>query len=352
MYPLLKMKENRIRRNYTGGRILDSLRGVQLPEDSNKPEEWICSTVPAINAGQEFIAGEGISKTEDNFDFRQLLEKYSDYYLGKSDSNSLGFLVKWIDSQIRLHVQAHPTKSFSQKNLGLEYGKFECYYILAIRENVKQPYIRLGFQNPPKDKNEWKEIIQSQNIEAMNTCFSPIPVKPGDVVFIPGGIPHAIGEGLLLLEVMEPSDLVVRCEFNREGIIVPPQARYMGKNLDFCLDIFDYAKTSIQEVQERYFIQPILLSESDRFTHHQLIDSQISNSFEIQRLTVRKPCDFYTDERYAVAVCSAGKGIITCMNQTFSIQILDSFFIAYGRKQITIEPEDAGTLEICLILPK
>ena len=40
---------------------------------------------------------------------------------------------------------------------------------------------------------------------------------PGDVWIVPGGLPHAIGAGVLMVEVMEPSDWVVRCEFEREG---------------------------------------------------------------------------------------------------------------------------------------
>ena len=32
-----------------------------------------------------------------------------------------------------------------------------------------------------------------------------------------------------MLEIMEPSDLVVRCEFEREGIVVPEDGRFMGQ---------------------------------------------------------------------------------------------------------------------------
>jgi len=36
-------------------------------------------------------------------------------------------------------------------------------------------------------------------------------------LFIPGGILHAIGEGIFMVEIMEPSDLAVRFEFERAG---------------------------------------------------------------------------------------------------------------------------------------
>ena len=36
---------------------------------------------------------------------------------------------------------------------------------------------------------------------------------PGDRVFVPAGLPHAIGDGILLVELQEPSDLSVLLEW-------------------------------------------------------------------------------------------------------------------------------------------
>ena len=44
--------------------------------------------------------------------------------------------------------------------------------------------------------------------------------------------------------------MVVRCEFEREGIVVPEDGRFMGRGLDFCLDIFDYTEYSKEEIME------------------------------------------------------------------------------------------------------
>ena len=63
--------------------------------------------------------------------------------------------------------------------------------------------------------------MEKQDKARMDGCFEKIPVQVGEVWYIPGGMPHAIGEGITMLEIMEPSDLVVRCEFEREGIVVP-----------------------------------------------------------------------------------------------------------------------------------
>jgi mannose-6-phosphate isomerase len=56
---------------------------------------------------------------------------------------------------------------------------------------------------------------------------------------VPGGLPHALGEGIFLVEIQEPSDLVVRFEFERGGQLLPESARFMNRDLDFCLEVFD-----------------------------------------------------------------------------------------------------------------
>ena len=72
-------------------------------------------------------------------------------------------------------------------------------------------------------------------------------------------IPELQQELRTMLEIMEPSDLVVRCEFEREGIVVPEDGRFMGRGLDFCLDIFDYTEYPKEEIMEKCRIEPLSL---------------------------------------------------------------------------------------------
>ncbi len=60
----------------------------------------------------------------------------------------------------------------------------------------------------------------------MEGFFDKIAVKPGDVLFIPGGVPHAVGNGIFMVEIMEPSVLVVRFEFESAGCHAPEPARH------------------------------------------------------------------------------------------------------------------------------
>lgn len=286
---VIELPENRVRRNYRGGKGIDLLRRKASASDGERPEEWIASLVEANNPGLDPIPGEGLTRLLSGRYLSALIDRDPAYYLGerftKRGKRDFGFLVKILDSSMRLHIQAHPTAEFAKKYLNSDYGKLECYIILGSRKEV-DPYIYLGF-NEEISKDAWKHIIEEQDLDKMERLMVKVPVKTGEVWMIPGGVPHAIGEGITMVEVMEPSDLVVRCEFTREGIVVPEEARFMGKGLAFCLDIFDYRAYTPHEVKERFCITPetVRLDASVKIEH--LIGPGQTNCFRIDRLTLQ-----------------------------------------------------------------
>ena len=45
-----------------------------------------------------------------------------------------------------------------------------------------------------------------------------VPVSAGDALLVPGGTPHAIGAGILLVELQEPTDFSVLMEMDTFGL--------------------------------------------------------------------------------------------------------------------------------------
>lgn len=351
---LIKLPRNRVRRNYLGGMGIDVLHDEMICVDNNMPEEWIGSMTEAYNPGMEPIAHEGLCCicTENGTRFlRDIIDEEKQFYLGKSIHKDgtwqLSFLLKILDSAMRLHVQAHPSTSFANKVMGNPYGKLECYFILDARKGV-EPYIRLGFQHAPS-KNEWRDIIRSQDQKRMDSCFEKIPVKPGEVWYIPGGMPHAIGEGITMLEIMEPSDLVVRCEFEREGIVVPEDARFMGRDLDFCLDIFDYHQYSSQEIQEKCRVQPKIIESGESFEHLRLIDETLTPCFFVDKLVVRKNTQLQHNHRFTLGVLCSGSCTLESSDGNLSLKKGDSFLIAAAVDNYKIHVEHCT--EIAIVYP-
>lgn len=72
---MIKFKNNRVRRNYNGGKELDKLQNIQPAVDSNQPEEWIASLVSASNEGLKFIKNEGLSIADNGDIFTELIKK-------------------------------------------------------------------------------------------------------------------------------------------------------------------------------------------------------------------------------------------------------------------------------------
>lgn len=355
--PVLPLLPNRVRRNYVGGALLSDWERQQQQEnpslavDDNRPEDWLASTTPAINAGMDPDKQEGIgrvspsaladSEAKEICFLDTLFAAHGEYYLGASHLRhcgpQLGFLAKLLDSSMRLHTQAHPTREFARERLGSNWGKLECYVILAKREGYPAD-LRLGFQHPPS-REQWREIIATQDISAMDACFESIRVEVGQVWLVPGGLTHALGAGLLLLEVMEPSDLVVRCEFEREGIVVPEQARFMGRDLEFCLDVFDYSASSVADIKQRCLMKPHILRQGHWGNQTRWVSLEQTNCFEVIALSLVAPFDWEAQPQCRLLVVSQGRGSLHVQGRSYSLYPGARFLIAAAASQIRIEPQ-------------
>jgi len=348
---LIKFSANRVWRTYPGGKILDQLEGKQQPEDSHFPEDWIGSTTRAVNPGREDIA-EGLSNAivgEQTIAFDELLKLDPEYFLGEKHVEKFGLnpmlLVKFLDSAVRLQFQAHPTAEFAREKLDSNHGKAEGYYILETREGIDEPYVYVGFQHPPT-RDEFKAMIESQDIDAMERCFEKVPVKPGDCLFIPGGAPHAIGEGILMVEIMEPSDWAVRFEFTKAGYTMPEEARFMRRGLDFCLDVFDYSQLSVEEAIAKFqqLPKPIRHYSDDSF-QESLIDSTATDKFRVKRSTIKGEVSKVEDDFY-IGLITKGSCTIQVGDEISHLKQFDRFFCPAGIESLDIvSPEGVEILE-------
>ena len=125
---IIQILPTKVFRIYRGGYLLEKFRGTKNPQDSDYPEDWILSTVKAIQPYG--ISNESISKIKsikgiDNLE--ELVKYFPEDILGnehiKKFGNSLNLLVKLLDSSIRLPLQTHPSKIFSRKYLNSNFGK-------------------------------------------------------------------------------------------------------------------------------------------------------------------------------------------------------------------------------------
>ncbi len=352
---LIRFTQNRVWRTYPGGKVLDELAGKDSPSDTHFPEDWIGSVTSAKNPGREEIE-EGVSTAlvgEELIPFDALLDSNPEYFLGKDHVSTFGnkpqLLVKLLDSAIRLHFQAHPTAHFAQERMNEPSGKAEAYYILKIREDVEQPYIYMGFQRPPA-RADFKKWIEEQDLEAIESCLDKIPVQPGDALFIPGGFPHAIGEGILMVEIMEPSDLAIRFEFEKAGFTLPESARFMNRGLDFCLEAFDYSQTTLEDVREKFFFEPQQIKDypDGAGTQYHLLGKETTPCMQIRKSVLNKSAAINEDQCF-VGIITKGKAKLSTSSDSAVVDTYDKFFYPAGLGDLIVEPD--GEVEILECYP-
>lgn len=332
---LVRFTANRVWRTYTGGKILDELEQKTVPQDTHFPEDWIGSTTLAVNPDREHIV-EGISHAvigKETMRFDELIASDPSYFLGIQHAEAFDvnpmLLVKFLDSSVRLHFQAHPSAEFARERLNSNHGKAEGYYILDVREDTTDPYVYVGFQHPPS-RDAFKEMIETQNITAMEACFDKIPVKAGDCLFIPGGFPHAIGEGILMVEIMEPSDWAVRFEFSKAGYTMPEEARFMKRDLDFCMDVFDFTQLSVQEAMNKFYQSPkIERYYSNNSFQETLIDEKITDKFRVKKSTITETIEKIEKDFY-IGIIVTGECSIKTGDETIKLKKFDRFFCPAG----------------------
>jgi len=349
---ILRLPPNRVWRTYSGGLMLDRMEGRPAPADGPFPEDWLGSTVRAINPGRDakdeglarviFSGGEAV--------LADLVAADPEYFLGATHVKRFGtnpmVLVKYLDSAVRLPFQVHPTVDFSRRNLNAESGKTEAYYILSTRPEVAEPYIYLGFQYPPT-REELRRMIVEQDIAAMERCFEKIPVQPGDVYVVPGGLPHAIGGGVLMVEVMEPTDFVARVEFNVAGRVIPESARFMGRDVDFALDIFSFEPLPAAAVQSRWRCQPRTMEQNATLRREALVDGRVTDRFNVLRTTFAGR-SAWNSKGFTILLVVEGSCRVATARENIQLEQFDRIVVPHGLDALEITAADHAVLLECL----
>jgi mannose-6-phosphate isomerase len=203
----LVLPPNVLRHFYAGGPRIARLRGIELPDD-HMPEEW----VGAVNT--TFDGSRGLSRLEDGTVLRDALQADPEAYLGPEHVARWGadpnLLLKLLDAGERLPVHVHPDRGFAREHLHIDHGKAEAWIILEAEPDAA---VHAGFAEDV-DAAQLRRWVDAQDSDALLAALRRRPVSAGDAIFIPPGTPHVIGQGILLVELQEPTDLSIMLEYS------------------------------------------------------------------------------------------------------------------------------------------
>jgi len=344
---IAKLRSNRARRMYLGGGRIDAFCGesADVSDGVPRPEDWLASTTQAFNGALE-IEGEGLGRLEDG-------------RLVKDAVGALPILVKLLDSDERLVIQAHPTVSCAKRLFNSPVGKTECWYFLP--GTAPDACVYLGFK-PGVTREKWEEAVRAgmednrqptsghPTVEPSNcrtgcrlsnadrpasTSLIPflhrIPVAPGDFVFVDGGVPHAIGAGCFMVELQEPSDLMVVAErFTPSGRRIPDAKLHGGVGWEKMFDVYEYEGRTYEETCQRYVRKMSTNADAVRICGPELTDK-----FEMWRLACGGGVEL--GGVGAVAVVTDGEGSLNGCTVRRGDRL-----VACGEKRLCVEGSAAA----------
>lgn len=151
-------------------------------------------------------------------------------------------LVKLIDASDRLSIQVHPDDAYAREHERGDGGKTEAWYIVDAEPGARIVYgLRDGKQY---NRKEFETAARSGQLEGM---LNYINVKKGDLFFIPAGLVHAIGAGILVAEIQQSSDLTYRVyDYDRTDKNGARRELHLDKALDV---IRPYTKDEIESLR-------------------------------------------------------------------------------------------------------
>lgn len=353
----LPLEHTRVRRTYSGGALLDRWQGIYPGRDGRMPESWIASTIVARYAENPDT---GLSIIQDSSVPGVKLKNYiadaPKELLGRRHfsrfGTELGFLTKIIDSSVRLNIQAHPTRDLARRYFDSEFGKAEAWYVLGGRSiGGERPYILLGFK-PGITRDRWVRMVADQDIPALEASLHRIPVEPGDVYFVPGGMPHAIGAGCMVAEIQEPTDITLRVERMADASGPYPEETYhQGIGYEKMFECFDYRGYALPELLERVRSVPHVRKRDAGVEVEALLDPERTPYFSLDKVSVGLRAELVQRDGFSSAVVISGTGTLSRDGATLQASPSSEFFLPPSEEPLILQSYGDEPLELLICYP-
>jgi mannose-6-phosphate isomerase len=241
----IKLPANQPPQFYRGGAAIAALRGASGSDKTFGPEDWVASTTTMFGHAEH-----GLTRLPDGRWLRDAVGTDPEAWLGARHvaafSDSTGLLVKLLDAGQRLPVHFHPSDGFAQRHFDSHFGKTEAWIVIGTSGD--DPRVYPGFRETTTTATvaEW---VREQDGEAMLGALNSVPVRPGDAVYIPAGLPHAIGEGVFVVELQQPTDFSLTVEWR--DFLASPEKAHLGIGFGTALEVLDTTARDPESIIKR-----------------------------------------------------------------------------------------------------
>ena len=253
-----------------GGRRLESLYGKRLPSAALIGEAWEIVDRPEAQS----VVHEGPVR---GATLHELWTKHRATIFGAvPDSPRFPILCKILDAEENLSLQVHPPAAVAKK-LGGE-SKSELWYVANASPKAR---IYAGVKKGTTRESFLKALEEGKVEKSLHA----IDVKAGDAIFLPSGRMHALGAGVVLVEIQENSDTTYRIyDWNRAKKRRPPRQMHVAEAMQ-CVDFKDVEAGLLQ-------------ASGESLVRHDL--------FEVEKWNLRTPRSVAPAGQFAIVCCLAG----------------------------------------------
>lgn len=214
----------------------------------------------------------------------------------------------YLDAKDQLSIQVHPDDAYAQKH-AKDNGKFETWYII----HAKPGATLVGGTNTTN-----AEIIKQALLHGnIQSYLKQWPVHTGDFFIVPNGTLHALGSGILALEI--------------------------GTNSDTTYRFYDYDRVDAQGHK-----RPLQLEDSFQVAHfentigfvpaHETTCRICEDSFVVDDIYIKNKETISCGSAFCIITNVSDSDIIYIWNEdTRTLPAFDSLFVPYRAKELTLQ---------------
>ena len=227
-------------------------------------------------------------------------------------------LVKLIDASDSLSVQVHPDDAYAGR-VENDSGKTEMWYVVEADEGAELIWgLREGV-----DRAAFARAVAEQRI---GSAMRSIPVHAGETYFIPAGLVHAIGKGLLIAEIQQNSDLTYRIyDFDRRQKDGTLRELHTEKAMDVVRSFTEEEIDAIRFAKGRGDESLLVHCPYFSVSRHQRAPEEGAWEGTVSA------------ESFSSILCIGGSGTLTHEGETYPIRRGDSYFLPAGMGDYRIE---------------
>jgi len=295
-----------------GGHKISDVLGKDFSPLPNCGETWELSGV----AGNISTVANGELKGES---LTELIQTYKSDLVGEKAYIQFGLdfplLIKFIDANQDLSIQVHPDDKLAKERHN-SFGKTEMWYVIQADEGSS---LISGF-NQELDKEKYLEYF---NAGKLDEILNREEVAAGDVFFLPAGRVHTIGEGLMIAEIQQTSDITYRIyDFDR----VDAQGSKRELHVDEALDAIDFKKYDHYKSQYATTINERSLVESCEFFTTNMIKTDQAFSVDLPDL-----------DCFKIYICTEGSGQLIYDGGSIDLKFGEVILVPASMKKYTFE---------------